>query len=241
MFFSIADIIDQFPTYRVGVVVASGLRIGPEPTPDLERELREAEASAARSLEGAALADVAELRAWREAYKAFGVKKTSYRSSVERLLKRVQHGAGVPRVNALVDAYNAVSIRYRMPVGADDLARVVPPIGFRHALPGDTFVAMGDDSRTPDPPREGEVVYADAEKCLCRRWNWYQDARSAISNDTTHAVLTVQSIAPESASLVEEAVERLCALLAEHCGAGTAWAVADRSRPEVELEIAQVE
>ena len=163
------------------------------------------------------------------------VKKTSYRSSVERLLKRVQQGAGLPRVNALVDAYNAVSIHYRMPVGADDLAHVVPPIGFRFARHGDTFFAMGDESRTPDPPRAGEVVYADVEKCLCRRWNWYQDARSAISLETTRAVLTVQAIAPESSGRVEEAVERLCALLEEACGAETAWAIADRSRSEVEV------
>lgn len=163
------------------------------------------------------------------------MKKTSYRSSVERLLKRVQQGVGLPRVNTLVDAYNAVSVRYRMPVGADDLASVVPPIGFRYARPGDTFFAMGDESRTPDPPRAGEVVYADAEKCLCRRWNWYQDARSAISLETTRAVLTVQAIAPESSGQVEAAVERLSELLAEACGAGTAWAIADQHRPVIEI------
>ena len=30
-----------------------------------------------------------------------------------------------------------------------------------------------------DPPKEGEVVYADARHVLCRRWNWRQDARTA--------------------------------------------------------------
>lgn len=235
MLFSIADILEQFPTYRAGVVVAAGMHIVPERPPELERDVHAAEQLAAQTLAGTALADVPELRAWREAYKAFGVKKTSYRSSVERLLKRIQQGMELPRVNSLVDSYNTVSIQYRMPVGADDLARVAPPIAFRYARPDDTFVAMGDESRTPDPPRAGEVVYADAEKCLCRRWNWYQDARSAISGETTRAVLTVQAIEPESAARVEEAVERLCALLAAHCGASTTWAVADRRQPEVEL------
>lgn len=235
MLFSIADISDDFPTYRAGVVVATGLRIVPERASSLEREVRETEAEAARLLEGVALADVPELRAWRETYKAFGVKKTSYRSSVERLLKRVQQGAGLPPVNTLVDAYNAVSVRYRMPVGADDLTYVTPPLAFRYARPGDTFFAMGDESRTPDPPRAGEVVYADAEKCLCRRWNWYQDARSAISLRTTRAVLTVQAIMPESSARVEEAVERLCALLAAACDAETVWAIADRSQPVIEV------
>ena len=45
---------------------------------------------------------------------------------------------------------------------------------------GDTFLDMaaeaGEDPN--DPPKPGEVVYADAAKVLCRRWNWRQDART---------------------------------------------------------------
>jgi|SRR5579859_5403388 len=236
--FTIEEVIERFGAFRVGVVLAEGLTIQPEQPPELASAIRAAEQEAAAALEGLALADVPELRCWREAYKAFGVKKTSYRSSVERLLKRVQQGGGLPRVNNLVDAYNLISLRYRMPVGADDLEKVVSPLGFRFARPGDSFIALGDETETPDPPAPAEVVYADAEKLLCRRWNWYQDARSAISPTTTRAVLTVQALEP-TASLVEEAVQHLCALLATHCGARTVWAVADRERPEVTLASCQ--
>jgi DNA/RNA-binding domain of Phe-tRNA-synthetase-like protein len=231
--FTIAEIIERFSDFRIGVIVAEGLTIQAERPPALEQAILAAEREAA-ALATTALADIPELRCWREAYKAFGVKKTSYRSSVERLLKRVQQGSGLPRVNNLVDAYNLISLRYRMPVGADDLDRVVSPLGFRFARPGDTFIALGDESAEPDPPAPGEVVYADAEKLLCRRWNWYQDARSPISAATTSAVLTVQALEP-TAALVEEAVTELCALLAAYCGARTSWAVADRERPEVNV------
>lgn len=234
--FSIAEIIERFPAFRIGVVVAEQLRIQPERRASLEQLVREAEAQVAAALGETPLAEVPELRCWREAYKAFGVKKTSYRSSIERLLKRIQQGAGLPRVNSLVDSYNVISVRYRMPVGADDLDTLVQPMGFRYARPGDTFMALGDETETPDPPAPSEVVYADAEKCLCRRWNWYQDARSAISATTTRAVLTVQALEP-TAALVEEAVQGLCALLKEQCGAHTAWAVADKHKPEVNLAL----
>jgi DNA/RNA-binding domain of Phe-tRNA-synthetase-like protein len=150
---------------------------------------------------------------------------------VERLLKKVLQGEPLPQVNTLVDVYNAVSVRYRMPVGADDLDRVVSPLGFRFSRPGDTFIALGDASQTDDPPYPGEIVYADAEKCLCRRWNWYQDARSAIRPKTTRAVLTVQAIEPASAARAEEAVAYLERLLAEHCGAHTTSAVLDAPIP----------
>ncbi|HEY7358542.1 MAG TPA: phenylalanine--tRNA ligase beta subunit-related protein [Ktedonobacterales bacterium] len=234
--FTIAEISERFSDFRIGVVVAEGLTIQRERPAALEQTILAAEQEAAAALATTALADVPELRCWREAYKAFGVKKTSYRSSVERLLKRVQQGNGLPRVNNVVDAYNLISLRYRMPVGADDLDKVVSPLCFRYARPGDTFIALGDESAEPDPPASGEVVYADAEKLLCRRWNWYQDARSPISAATTSAVLTVQALEP-TAALVEEAVTELCALLATHCNARTSWAVADRARPEVTLAL----
>lgn len=232
--FTITDIIERFQNFRIGVIVAEGLTIQPERPSALEQAILAAERETAAALAETPLAEVPELRCWREAYKAFGVKKTSYRSSVERLLKRVQQGNGLPRVNTLVDAYNLISLRYRMPVGADDLDKVMSPLGFRYARPGDTFIALGDETQEPDPPAPGEVVYADAEKLLCRRWNWYQDARSPITATTTSAVLTVQALHP-TAALVEEAVTELCALLATHCGARTSWAIAEQARPEVTL------
>ncbi|HEY7123558.1 MAG TPA: phenylalanine--tRNA ligase beta subunit-related protein [Ktedonobacterales bacterium] len=234
--FSIAEVVERFPTLRMGVVVAEHLAIQPERSPVLEKLVRETQAQVAAALGETPLAEVPELRCWREAYKAFGVKKTSYRSSIERLLKRIQQGAGLPHVNSLVDSYNVISVRYRVPVGADDLDTLVQPMGFRYARPSDTFIALGDETTSPDPPAPGEVVYADAEKCLCRRWNWYQDARSAIGATTTRAVLTVQALEP-TAALVDEAVHELCALLKEQCGAETAWAVADKSKPEVRIAL----
>ncbi len=95
---------------------------------------------------------------WRAAYKAFGVKKTSYRSSVERLLKQIQQGRGLPRIGNLVDCYNAVSARHRLPIGADDLDKVTGGLAFRRARPGDDFFALGAEARVNDPPKAREVV-----------------------------------------------------------------------------------
>ena len=226
---SIAEVAEAFPAYRVALVVARGLEIAAERPPALADAIAEIESAAAETLADSPLAELPELRAWRAAYKAFGVKKTSYRSSVERLLKAVQQGRGLPRVNALVDAYNALSVRHRMPIGADDLALVSGELAFRPSRPGDSFIALGDTEGRDDPPKPGEIVYADAEKLLCRRWNWYQDARSATRPQTRAAVLTVQSLEADPAP----AAEALGAWLTEHCRASCAFAVADHRQPSV--------
>jgi DNA/RNA-binding domain of Phe-tRNA-synthetase-like protein len=132
----------------------------------------------------------------------------------------------------LVDAYNAISALYRMPIGADDLDRVKPPLAFRYARSTDTFIALGDPESTPDPPNTGEVVYADAEKCLCRRWNWYQDARSAIGPRTTRAVITVQTLSDDGVPL-RKAAAHLVELIAGCGGGRVCWAIADAAVPRI--------
>jgi len=229
----ISEVAGNFPSFRVALVV-DGLIIPAERPQPLEAFVEETAAQVARDLAGVELADVAELKAWRQAYRAFGVKKTSYRSSVERLLKNLQRGAGLPRVNALVDAYNAVSALYRMPIGADDLDRVKPPLAFRYARQADSFIALGDPASTPDPPNTGEVVYADAEKCLCRRWNWYQDGRSAIGPQTTRAVLTVQSLSDDDAQL-RKAAAQLADLIVVYAGGRAEWTTAHAGAPHVSV------
>ena len=44
--------------------------------------------------------------------------------SAEALLARVLKGGELPRINALVDTYNAVSVRHLIPVGGEDLDRL---------------------------------------------------------------------------------------------------------------------
>ena len=227
----ITEVTVPFPDFRVALVVAEDLAI-PSVCP-APIEALVAEAVAAAEVDETELADVPELACWRAAYKAFGVRKTSYRSSVERLVKSVRRGNGLPRVNALVDAYNSISLRYLMPVGADDLDNATPPLAFRLAREGDSFIRLGDDRRAPDPPKPGEVVYTDREKCLCRRWNWYQDARSAITGVTRRAVLTVQSLAPDSVDRVDAAASELCELFVDNFGARVGWAVADGDQPTI--------
>jgi len=234
--FQIGEVLDRFPHFRVGVVSARGLFLTTERIQEIDELILNAEEQVAHSIGGAELGEVPELKAWRKAYREFGVKSTSFRSSVERLVKLVQRGRGIPKICNLVDLYNTVSIVYRMPVGADDLDCIVQPMGFRYGREGDTFIALGDSSQTPDPPVIGEVVYADAEKCLCRRWNWYQDARSAINVERTKdAIITIQSIDAGTAYHVEEACEYLADLLRKHCQAECTWRVADSGQPTVEF------
>jgi DNA/RNA-binding domain of Phe-tRNA-synthetase-like protein len=229
---SIAELVDRFPDFRVAVVIAEDLSIG-ERDAALDAEIAEAEARVRARWAGVELSAIPGVAAWRSAYRAFGVKKTSYRSSVERLLKRVLAGERLPRANALVDLYNMISLDAGLCLGCDDLDRVAGDLAFRFSRPGDSFIDMGAAAGEDpdDPPKPGEVVYADAAHVLCRRWNWRQDARTAVTPQTRRVVLTAQS---NGFGDVEAVGARLVEALGRICGGVARARVAERARPVVE-------
>jgi len=227
---SIAAIVEEFPAYGVAFVVAEGLTIAPERPATLDALIAEREAAARAKWSGTELSQIPGIAAWRAAYKGFGIKQTRYRSSVERLVKNVLAGRSLARVNAFVDLYNAVSLHHVLPLGADDLDRVTPPLAFRYAREGDSFVDMADaeEGGEPEAPKAGEVVYADAAHVLCRRWNWRQDARSIIRAETRRAVVTVQA---NGAGDVAAGASDLIDLIGKFCGGQCRVAVLDRVCP----------
>jgi DNA/RNA-binding domain of Phe-tRNA-synthetase-like protein len=231
----IAEILPRFPEYHVafGTVLGGSLRTdrgGAIAAFAAETETRAASLLAGMETPG----DLPTMAAWRAAYRAFGSKKTSYRNACEALLRRIRGGDGLPRIHPLVDLYNAVSVRYEVPIGCDDLALLAPPLAFRYSRPGDTFQDLaGDPSGANDPPAEGEVVYTDSRHVLCRRWSWRQDARTRITDETENAVVVIQSLGPDAGARVEEAVAAFVGLAGRSLGAVCEFAVANSARPRV--------
>jgi len=150
------EVAAAWPDYRVAVVVAEGVRNGPSDAAS-ERVLTNAEA-AARQLGLERAPDDPRIAAWRRTFSEFGAKPSRYPCSAESLLARVLKGGELPRINALVDVYNAVSLRHVIPVGGEDLDE----------LAGDLRLVRAED---------GEVVWRDDVGVTCRRWNWRQEPR----------------------------------------------------------------
>ena len=231
MHIDISGIISDFPRFRVAVVVASNIEVASERSAELAALIGEREAACRERWGKTDLAEIPGIAAWRQAYRAFGIKRTSYRSSVERLVKNVLAGRALPEINNFVDAYNAVSLAHVMPLGADDLDKVAGDLAFRYSRLGDQFLDMAGgeaEGAETDPPKEGEIVYADGEKILCRRWNWRQDMRSLVTPLTRRAVVTVQS---NGVGELESAAADLRDLLKRFAGARTSVTIADRLRP----------
>lgn len=132
----------------------------------------------------------AHREAWRTAYRAFGAKPQRTPCSTEALLKRATRDGVLPSVNAVVDLYNAVSLRFAIPIGGEDaekLARghrtLCAPVVMNHLR---RYRLANSLTETPEP---GEVIWLDEIGVTCRRWNWRQGARTRIEPSCTQYVV----------------------------------------------------
>ncbi len=229
---TIEDVSDDFPDFRIAAILAHGLKIPAERPPELDDLIAQRESACAAEYAGMQLSEIPGVAAWRRAYRQFGIKKTSYRSSVERLVKNVLAERRLPAINGFVDTYNAVSLAHVLPVGADDIDCIGPDVAFRYSRDDDTFYPLGQENAENDPPKSGEVVLASGTSVMCRRWNWYQDARSPITHQTQHALVTIQS---NGEGDLGAAVDDLTGLLSRFCAARCEVAVASPDAPAVVL------
>jgi DNA/RNA-binding domain of Phe-tRNA-synthetase-like protein len=175
------------PDAAVLAVVARGL--APGPTDELTRGwLREAARSAV------APDGDPHVVAWREAYRGFGANPRRTRSSVDALLRRAPDG--LPEINRLVDTYNAISVRHRLPVGGEDLDGYAGPPRLVRAAGAEDFDTVENGQPVLRRPAPGEVVWRDDAGVTCRCWNWRQCVRTRITETTTDALFVLERLDP---------------------------------------------
>ena len=133
--------------------------------------------------------DHPNIRVWREAFKKLGVPTSKYQSSIESLLKRVLKGGPFPRINPLVDLYNAISLRRLVPIGGHALDPIDGNISLCFAEGKETFIPM--DLGEQEIVEKGEAIYRDDKDVLTRRWVWRQSNKDNVLNETTHVFIPI--------------------------------------------------
>jgi DNA/RNA-binding domain of Phe-tRNA-synthetase-like protein len=74
----------------------------------------------------------------------------------------------------VVDIYNAVSIRYAIPVGGENLAAYSGTPYLTLAEGNEPFDTLKEGQPMVEYPDAGEVIWRDDIGVTCRRWNWRQ-------------------------------------------------------------------
>ncbi len=170
---------------------------------------------------------------WRDAFSKFKTKK-GVRSSIEALLKRIDKGVGVGSINPVVDLYNAVSLRYGLPSGVEDIDSFVGDLRLTVTAGGDGFLALGDPE--PDPTLPGEVCYLDDVGAVCRCWNWRDGQRTMATEKTKNAFMIIECVDPTRREALEGAMAELAKGVRDDLG-GTVAAAKIMTRDDAVIEL----
>jgi DNA/RNA-binding domain of Phe-tRNA-synthetase-like protein len=154
------------------------------------------------------------IKPWVEHFKALGVSRKEFPSSIEALVRRAGKGGEPMAINPLVDFYNSVSLKYLVPAGGFDLDQLDNGLELRFSHTGDEFQALDDPKGSP--VSEGEISYADGSRILTRHFIWRQ-SKIGLILPTSKNVLLVSEIPGElEGSICEDVLVALAEGIQKH-------------------------
>ena len=129
-------------------------------------------------------------------------------------MRRALKGGAFPRVNPLVDLYNAISLEFLVPMGGHDIGQLDGNIYLGFADGGEPFTPM--EGGEEEFAEKGEVVYKDNLSVLTRRWVWRQSNKDRVTADTTSVFMPVDVMEGLSPTLAGDVLEKVSAYLRGH-------------------------
>ena len=142
----------------------------------------------AKSSEG----EFPEIRAWRKAFSTMGLKPTKYRCASEALLRRFRKEAKLPRINPLIDLCNAASIAFAIPIAVFDQNKITGDLTVRQAVGSENYMSFRGEIEHPE---NDEIIFADdGGHAHARRWANRQSSHSAVSAQTTRALIIAEAL-----------------------------------------------
>jgi DNA/RNA-binding domain of Phe-tRNA-synthetase-like protein len=232
--YSIApEIFEKYPGYARGVVLALDVRNGPSPE-RLVQLMREAEEAVREQATIEGIAEHPRIKAWRDAYKGFGAKPSEFRSSVEAMARRALRGDALPSINALVDIGNIISLQHLVPVGGHAMDELTQDIMLRLATGNEDFIPFG--STESEHPLPGEVIFAEGDTVLTRRWTWRQANHTLTLPETRSIEINIDRLPPVELEEVHAIATQVMGLVGEFCGGRMRYEVLVADQPAMRLE-----
>lgn len=145
------------------------------------------------------------LASWADAYSRFGAKPNRTPCSAQALKKRVEKDGRIPSINPVVDLYNAVSLRFAIPVGGENFDAYVGRPRLSVADGTEAFDTVINGEALIENPSKGEVIWRDDVGVTCRRWNWRQGKRTRLETLGGRMWFILESLATMPEEALEEA------------------------------------
>lgn len=223
------DFWQLFPEAKIGIVVCKNINNTISDTNKFQKIINDAQIEAKKYLIADIFSENEIIKNWRTAYQKFKTKKGA-RSSIEALLKRVNNDNQLNSINPLVDIYNSISLKYGLPCGGEDIAKISGNMKLTKANGTEEFITLGTDEIAF--PFLGEIVYKDEIGTICRSLNWRESTRTMLTENTKKALLCIELINDEKQEDLNKALNELSKMIQKHLAGTCQIAILDKNNNE---------
>ena len=225
---------ELFPNAKLGVVLLKDYanELNSEEKKEVEEILKESNILAKKHLKEEVFSENDIIQVYRKAFQKFKTKK-SVRSSIEALLKRIDTGKEIPTIEPLVDIYNSASLRFGLPVGAEDIETFEGDLRLKITQGGDEFYLIGEEENMETLPNE--LCYIDEKGAVCRCLNWRDGKRTMITENTKNAFIVTEVLEEEYEEDMKNLLDFIVTNTEKYLKGKTYKYILDKNNKQIEL------
>ncbi|WP_300369887.1 B3/4 domain-containing protein [Brachyspira sp.] len=184
-------VFETLDTMCVVVIIAKGIN-NTNKINDISLMLKENISKAENDFENIKIKESEYIKPYRDAFQKLNINPNKFMCSIEALLTRISNKKGMPEINSIVDLVNAVSIKYKLPMGAHDLDSMNDKDFYvRYSSNGDTFLPFGESNK--ENVDKNELVYAVSNEVRTRRWIWRQSEYGKITENSSNIIFPIDA------------------------------------------------
>lgn len=185
-------------------------------TQDLDLYIKKELQKIRKVWEGKNYKDDPVLQGFRDLHKKVGESNRDYPASPEVLLRNFLERNRFPRINALVDLYNLLSLKTRLALGAHDIDKIIGDVTLRITTGSEIFVPLRINQSTRVPA--GEYAYIDDGNNIICRMEVLQSEITKITTDSKDIFFIVEGNVNTNQHYVKQTTDALLHLIQKYCG-----------------------
>ena len=191
---------DKVDNACFGVIIARGID-NTKDYPFIKELLNKEINNISKEYQDKKVKELPEIELYREAFRKLDINPNKYMCSIETLISRTVKSKYVPSINPIVDLGNALSLKYRIPLGIHDIDKFNKDIEIRFANENDKFIPFGGEGY--DNPEIGEVIYVSGNDVKTRRWTWRQGENSKVDENIKNAFIPLDGFVENKENILK--------------------------------------
>ena len=191
---------DKVDNACFGVIIARGIDNNKD-YPFIKELLNKEINNISKEYQDKKVKELPEIELYREAFRKLDINPNKYMCSIEALISRTVKSKYVPSINPIVDLGNALSLKYRIPLGIHDIDKFSKDIEIRFANENDKFIPFGGEGY--DNPEIGEVIYVSGNDVKTRRWTWRQGENSKVDENIKNAFIPLDGFVENKENILK--------------------------------------